>query len=267
MGHEPTAGQAKLIALLIEFFTIPLSRPVFVMRGYAGTGKTSLVSAFIKAMPPASSVLLAPTGRAAKVFGAYSKRSAFTIHKKIYRKKSAVEFGSGFSLSKNTHTDTLFIVDESSMIPGDVQEGQYFGAGSLLSDLITYVYEYNNFDLNKDDFMKRKRVKSMVPVYERCCAKRANGEQCTRRKQDDCQFCGTHSKGTPHGMISDKEPLTTTKKVEVNAIDIKGIVYYLDNDNNVYDTEDIISNNKNPRVIAKYVKNGNDYSIPELFGN
>lgn len=136
-----------------------------------------------------------------------------------------------------------------------------------MSNLITYIYEYDNFDLNKDDFMKRKRVKSMVPVYERCCAKRANGEQCTRRKQDDCQFCGTHSKGTPHGMISDKEPVTTTKKVEVNAIDIKGIVYYLDNDNNVYDTEDIISNNKNPRVIAKYVKNGSEYSIPELFGN
>ena len=135
-----------------------------------------------------------------------------------------------------------------------------------MSNLLTYVYEYNNFELNKDDFMKRKRVKSMVPVYERCCAKRANGEQCTRRKQDDGEFCGTHSKGTPHGMISDKEPKNITKKVEVNAIDIKGIVYYLDNNNNVYDTEDIISNNNNPRIIAKYIKNGDEYSIPDLFG-
>ena len=66
-------------------------------------------------------------------------------------------------------------------------------------------------------------------------------------------------------MISDKEPTLTTKKVEVNAIDIKGIVYYLDNVGNVYDTEDIISNSKNPRVIAKYVKTGDVYSIPELF--
>jgi hypothetical protein len=138
---------------------------------------------------------------------------------------------------------------------------------AVMSDLTNYVYQYDNFELNKDDFMKRKRVKSMVPVYERCCAKRASGEQCTRRKKDDCQYCGTHSKGTPHGMISDKEPSSTIKTVEVNAIDIKGIVYYLDNIGNVYDTEDIISNNKNPRVVAKYVKTGEEYSIPDLFHN
>ena len=137
---------------------------------------------------------------------------------------------------------------------------------SEIIELTNYVYQYSNFELNKDDFMKRKRVKSTVPVYERCCAKRANGEQCTRRKKDNCQYCGTHIKGTPHGMITDQEPLLTTTKVDVNAIDIKGIVYYLDQDGNVYDTEDVISNVKNPRIIAKYVKNGDNYSIPELFG-
>ena len=135
-----------------------------------------------------------------------------------------------------------------------------------LMELTNYVYQYDNFELNKDDFMKRKRIKSMVPVYERCCAKRANGEQCTRSKKDECQYCGTHSKGTPHGMMSDQEPVSTTKKIEVNAIDIKGIVYYLDDNGNVYDTEDVISNIKNPRIIAKYEKHGDDYSIPELFG-
>ena len=67
-------------------------------------------------------------------------------------------------------------------------------------------------------------------------------------------------------MINDQEPLLTTKKIEVNAIDIKGIVYYLDQVGNVYDTEDVISNVKNPRIIAKYEKNGDNYSIPELFG-
>ena len=133
-------------------------------------------------------------------------------------------------------------------------------------ELTNYVYQYNNFELNKDDFMKRKRVKSTVPVYERCSAKRANGEQCTRRKKDNCQYCGTHIKGTPHGMITDQEPLLTTTKVDVNAVDIKGIVYYLDQVGNVYDTEDVISNVKNPRIIAKYEKNGDNYSIPELFG-
>lgn len=132
--------------------------------------------------------------------------------------------------------------------------------------VINYIYQYDKFEVSKDDFMKRKRVKSMVPVYERCCAKRANGEQCTRRKKNDCQYCGTHSKGTPHGMISDQEPQLTTTKVEVNAIDIKGIVYYLDDIGNVYDTEDVIANVKNPRIIAKYEKTGDEYSIPELFG-
>jgi len=132
-------------------------------------------------------------------------------------------------------------------------------------NVLNLVYEYDTLELNKDDFLKRKRVKSIVPVYERCSAKRANGEQCTRRKKDSCQYCGTHSKGTPHGIVNENEPTNTTTKIEVAAIDIKGIVYYLDNKENVYDTEDIIANKKNPRVIAKYVKNGDDYSIPELF--
>ena len=61
-----------------------------------------------------------------------------------------------------------------------------------LTKIINYVYEYNSFELNKDDFMKRKRVKSNIPVFERCCAKRASGQQCTRRKKDDLQYCGTH---------------------------------------------------------------------------
>jgi hypothetical protein len=136
-----------------------------------------------------------------------------------------------------------------------------------MTELINYIYQYTNFELNKDDFMKRKRIKSMVPVYERCCAKRASGEQCTRRKKNECQYCGTHSKGTPHGMMIDNEPVSTTKKIDVNAIDVKGIVYYLDDIGNVYDTEDIISNNNNPRIIAKYIKNGEEYSIPDLFNN
>jgi hypothetical protein len=135
------------------------------------------------------------------------------------------------------------------------------------SEIMNFIYQYNNFELTKEDFMKRKRVKNMVPVYERCCAKRANGQQCTRRKKDDSQYCGTHSKGTPHGVMNENETVSNVTKVEVSAIDIKGIVYYLDNDGNVYDTEDIIANKKNPRIIAKYEKNGDEYSIPSLFNN
>mgnify|MGYP005988152997 CR=1 FL=1 len=131
-----------------------------------------------------------------------------------------------------------------------------------------YVYEYGRFEFQKDDFVKRTRVKNTVPNYERCCAKRASGEQCTRRRKDELQYCGTHSKGTPHGIISDIDTISQkTTKVEVTTIDIKGIVYYLDNTCNVYDPIDIVSNVLNPRIIAKYVKNGDDYSIPELFNN
>ena len=146
-----------------------------------------------------------------------------------------------------------------------VKQVNGFDNNPELQSVLNYVYNYDKFELHKDDFMKRKRVKNMVPTYERCCAKRANGEQCTRRKKDEFQYCGTHSKGTPHGIISDKEPINTTTKIEVSAIDIKGIVYYLDQNSNVYDTEDIISNQKNPRIIAKYEKIGDAYSIPELF--
>ena len=119
---------------------------------------------------------------------------------------------------------------------------------------------------NNEDFAKRKRVKNIVPTYERCSAKRANGEQCTRRKKDDTNaYCGTHCKGRPHGVINESTTVATSRKIQVSAIDIKGIVYYLDDNGNVYDTEDILSNIKNPRVIAQYEKDGDKYSIPELF--
>lgn len=136
-----------------------------------------------------------------------------------------------------------------------------------LSRVIKFVYDYEKFEFDKEDFVKRKRSKNMVPMYERCCAKRASGEQCTRRKKDESEYCGTHSKGTPHGIITDIEPKHKPTKIEVSAIDIKGIVYYLDNFNNVYDPEDIISNINNPRIIAKYEKEGGVYTIPELFSN
>ena len=66
----------------------------------------------------------------------------------------------------------------------------------------------------------------MVPVYERCCAKRANGQQCTRRKKDDSQYCGTHSKGTPHGIMNEHDTVSSVTKIEVSAIDIKGIIWF-----------------------------------------
>lgn len=131
--------------------------------------------------------------------------------------------------------------------------------------LIQYLLDYETLSLNKEDFIKRKRTKNVIILTSRCCAKRANGEQCTRRKKNDNEYCGTHLKGTPHGIVSVINNVkTNVSKVDVWAQDIHGIMYYIDNNNNVYQTEDVHKNKQNPKVIAKYVLNGVNYSIPEF---
>ena len=142
-----------------------------------------------------------------------------------------------------------------------------FNEKTKINELLEFVYEYNRFSLAKEDLSKRKRIKNSIPSSNRCNAKRANGEQCTRRRKDHCEFCGTHSKGTPNGLIQDNENsgnIAINHKMEVFAEEIKGIVYYIDNNSNVYNTEDILSEKINPRIIAKYVKDDNKYSIPEF---
>ena len=134
-----------------------------------------------------------------------------------------------------------------------------------VNQLLQYIYDYDRLSFNKEDFQKRKRVKNFVPIFDRCCAKRASNEQCTRRKKDGCEYCGTHLKGTPHGIVdAQDEPKNTTQKIEVFAQDIQGIIYYIDKNSNVYQAEDIISNKINPKIIAKYVNEGENYSIPEF---
>jgi hypothetical protein len=133
-----------------------------------------------------------------------------------------------------------------------------------LNSLMQYIYDYERLSLNKDDFLKRKRVKNVVPYFDRCCAKRASGEQCTRRKKEGCEYCGTHMKGTPHGLVENEENKQTTQKIEVWAQEILGIVYYIDKFGNVYQAEDIVGNKPNPKIIAKYVRHGEVYSIPEF---
>ena len=134
------------------------------------------------------------------------------------------------------------------------------------NQLLTFIYDYNRLVLDKDDFIKRKRVKNVIPFFDRCCAKRASGEQCTRRKKEDCGYCGTHLKGTPHGMVDLQQDMNDgVQKIEVWAQDIMGIIYYIDKFGNVYQPEDIVVNKVNPKVIAKYVKTeDNVYSIPEF---
>lgn len=134
-----------------------------------------------------------------------------------------------------------------------------------INQLLVYIYDYAHPCLSKEDFQKRKRVKNFVPIFDRCCAKRATNEQCTRRKKEGSEYCGTHMKGTPHGIVDNQEEnKVTTQKIEVWAQDIQGIIYYIDKTNNVYQAEDILSNKVNPKIIAKYLKNGEQYSIPEF---
>jgi len=123
---------------------------------------------------------------------------------------------------------------------------------SKASEIIESIYNYERLEFTKEDVSKRKRIKNAIPGLNRCCAKRANGEQCTRKQKDGYTFCGTHVKGTPHGVIttddsSDKQMI----KGEVYAEEINGIVYYIDKHHNVYKTEDILNNKENPEIITK----------------
>jgi len=134
-------------------------------------------------------------------------------------------------------------------------------------ELLQFIYDYEVLTLEKSDFAKRTRVKNIVPLHERCTARRAEGgEQCTRKRRDDCLFCGTHVKGTPHGVIEDGQGDGGAQtQVEVVAKEIKGIIYYVDQNSNVYKTEDVVQNKTNPKVIAKYaVLPDGSLCIPEF---
>ena len=140
-----------------------------------------------------------------------------------------------------------------------------FENSSQQAELLSFIYDYDRLCMCKEDFVKRKRIKNAIPTSNRCTAKRANGEQCTRRRKDECEFCGTHEKGRPHGLVTANEFDTNiNKKIEVFAQEIAGIVYYLDNYGNVYNTEDIMKEVSNPEIIAKYKFESNKYSIPSL---
>ncbi len=143
---KPTENQDVAIDKLCNFILEKNNEKIFVLLGYAGTGKTSLMSAFVKTLEilKLRSVLLAPTGRAAKVFSNFSGKRALTIHKKIYRQKSASDYGAAFLPAPNLHSDTFFIVDEASMISNGGAEQAFFGSGRLLDDLIRYVYSGSN---------------------------------------------------------------------------------------------------------------------------
>ena len=146
IGFAPTAEQASAIRTFADFALDRNERVVMILRGSAGTGKTTLAGAIVKALVEMKQklVLMAPTGRAAKVFAMNAGQAAFTIHRKIYRQKTMTDMASPFTLNANLTTDTLFIVDEASMISNLGMGDSSFGSGCLLDDLVQFVYSGRN---------------------------------------------------------------------------------------------------------------------------
>lgn len=140
--YKPTSEQEITIDSFVNFLFSPKVDTIFLLKGYAGTGKTTLISALVKTLDQLKQkcVLLAPTGRAAKVFSHYAGHSAYTIHRKIYRQRTFSNELDNFVMNANLHQHTLFIVDEASMIANEGLSGGMFGTGRLLDDLIHYVY-------------------------------------------------------------------------------------------------------------------------------
>ena len=140
--YKPTGEQEITIESFVNFLFSPKTDAIFLLKGYAGTGKTTLISALVKTLDQLKQkcVLLAPTGRAAKVFSHYAGHPAYTIPRKIYRQRTFSNELDNFVMNANLHQHTLFIVDEASMIANEGLSGGMFGTGRLLDDLIHYVY-------------------------------------------------------------------------------------------------------------------------------
>lgn len=170
-------------------------------------------------------------------------------------------------INDKVSTYVINVKDEFKKIYNDmnIENMNSDQAKSLIYQMINYVDSVSPIEFTHNDLSKRTRVKNIVPQYDRCIAKIAGGKQCTRKKRKDNELCGTHMKGTPHGLLNDVNEGPKTKKVTVTAHDIKGIYYYLDDSGNVYDTSDITQGKQNPRIVAKYIKQDDGtFNIPDF---
>ena len=131
---------------------------------------------------------------------------------------------------------------------------------SRMNDLLRNISDFPSLELTKDDFKRRVRTKTIIPSYERCCALRLNGEQCTRKNKINERFCGTHLKGLPYGKIQDY-PQLAQDKIEIHMEEICGIHQYIDTKGNIYSSEDILNSIPNPRVISHWKKVNHEYVI------
>lgn len=134
------------------------------------------------------------------------------------------------------------------------------GGEDKMNHLIQYMNDFPYLEFQKEDFQKRKRVKNSVPDYNRCIALKCNGERCSRKqKNGSTDFCGTHMKGAPHGTIEQQHTAPKQRKVQLWMEDINGISRYIDKENNIYSSIDIVNSSENPKIIGKY-------SIDEVSG-
>jgi hypothetical protein len=131
--------------------------------------------------------------------------------------------------------------------------------GLPVEEIANQLESYEPTLLNRNDFVKRNRLKNSIPMEERCIAKSAKNDQCTRRRKDGHTCCGTHSKGVPHGLMNAEEVKTSQKEIWVE--EIHGILYYLDQEKNVYKTEDVEKKMVNPSIIATWTKVGAEYTL------
>tara|TARA_B100001996_G_C18442566_1_gene508985 strand:- start:77 stop:547 length:471 start_codon:yes stop_codon:yes gene_type:complete len=121
-----------------------------------------------------------------------------------------------------------------------------------MDDIKQFIESHEKFNLEDLDLNRKKRTKNVIKPEEQCQALRANKSQCTRRKKPDCAFCGTHTKGTPYGIIENNNIPNNKKNLQVFTQEMNGILYFIDNDGNIYNAEDIVNKSTKPRIVGKY---------------
>ncbi len=234
---EPTGEQDRAISEFAAFMTDRDPHGAMILRGSAGTGKTALAGAIVRAMAKLKTkvMLLAPTGRAAKVFALNSGHEAFTIHRKIYRERSFSGPSGAFNLNDNLHRDTLFIIDEASMISNRGTDNSAFGSGRLLDDLVRFIYSGRN-----DRMLLIGDKAQLPPVGESDSpALQASGLQAYGLNVRECDLNTVLRQGEGSGilwnatqirqLITDKQPAATTQgamlpKVRFDGFDDISIV-------------------------------------------
>ena len=125
------------------------------------------------------------------------------------------------------------------------------------NEIVEDILKFEEFKFDISSINKKRRVRNVIPNDDRCIAYRADKDRCTRKKKDGCDVCGTHMKGTPHGVINSTDVKVNIKKIEIFTQDIGGIIYYVDNDKNIYSSNDIMKNVNIPSVIGKYTIDAN----------